>query len=168
MEISQYYLTTLTNAVKNLGPWVLFLAGGYLIFVKLPFWFLRKSLMDQKQDLNNDENSSLKQKEYTIENYKDFQRRMKQMGPPPKEEKKQTKKELPKKEVISEISAEALFGLSSGEKISHLELKKRYLNLLKQNHPDKVASLGEDFKFLAEKKTKEINAAYEKLKKKAS
>jgi DnaJ like chaperone protein len=48
------------------------------------------------------------------------------------------------------------------------DLKKRYFELLKQNHPDRVASMGHDFKKLAEKNTKEINKAYEKLKKKAS
>jgi DnaJ like chaperone protein len=47
-------------------------------------------------------------------------------------------------------------------------LKKRYFELLKQNHPDRVASMGPDFKKLAENNTKEINKAFETLKKKAA
>jgi hypothetical protein len=33
------------------------------------------------------------------------------------------------------------------------------------NHPDKVASLSDEFKILAERRTKQINQAHSKLKK---
>jgi hypothetical protein len=83
--------------------------------------------------------------------------------------KEETRKEESKKEAPQPISAAAqLFDFKPGETITQGELKKRYYELLRQNHPDKVASLGKDFKDLAEKKTKEINTAYEELKKKAS
>lgn len=166
MDVSQYYITTLTNAAKNLGPIVIFVIGGYFIFVKLPFLFLKKNLTDQKKKLfSQDQLPDATKKPYTVDDYKDFQRRIKILGPPPKQEQK---KEVPKKEKISSLSAEALFEFSPGQKITQDQLKKKYLQLLKQNHPDKVASLGEDFKILAEKKTKEINAAYEKLKSRAA
>jgi len=42
-------------------------------------------------------------------------------------------------------------------------LREAYLRAVKMNHPDKVASLAEDFKQLAERKTKRINQAYELL-----
>lgn len=86
-----------------------------------------------------------------------------------KQEQKQEKKtEEPKKTPAKPTLAEELFEINAGESLSKSELKKRYHELLKQNHPDKVAALGADFKKLAEKKTKDINSAYDELKKKAS
>lgn len=43
------------------------------------------------------------------------------------------------------------------------ELKKAYRRLALQNHPDRVASLGEDVRKAAEKKLQEINAAKETI-----
>ena len=40
------------------------------------------------------------------------------------------------------------------------QIKRSYKVLMSQYHPDKVASLGEDLKLLAERKAKEINHAY--------
>lgn len=44
-------------------------------------------------------------------------------------------------------------------------IRKAYLQKIQAYHPDKVASLGEEFQRLAELKSKEINAAYERAKK---
>lgn len=63
---------------------------------------------------------------------------------------------------------EAIFKINPGESLSQDELKKRYRELIKANHPDKVASEGTQVRSLAEKKTKEINSAYEALKAKAA
>jgi DnaJ-domain-containing protein 1 len=41
------------------------------------------------------------------------------------------------------------------------EIKYSYRTLMSQYHPDKVATLGEELKAVAERKSKEINAAYE-------
>ncbi|MCJ7603327.1 MAG: DnaJ domain-containing protein [Desulfobulbaceae bacterium] len=46
------------------------------------------------------------------------------------------------------------------------EIKKAYRKLSMRYHPDKVVHLGEEFKGVAEEKMKEINAAYQYLKKK--
>lgn len=40
------------------------------------------------------------------------------------------------------------------------EIKDAYRALMSQYHPDKVASLGEELRVLAERKSKEISAAY--------
>lgn len=40
------------------------------------------------------------------------------------------------------------------------EIKDAYRALMSQYHPDKVASLGEELQVLAERKSKEISAAY--------
>jgi hypothetical protein len=57
-----------------------------------------------------------------------------------------------------------LLGLTGKVTTSHI--RKVYLNLIAQYHPDKVANLGPELVTLAERKTKEINAAYDWLKKK--
>jgi len=41
------------------------------------------------------------------------------------------------------------------------EIQAAYKSLIRQYHPDKVASLGEELRSLAEQKSKAINAAYQ-------
>lgn len=52
----------------------------------------------------------------------------------------------------------AVLGLSPDA--SEEEIKKAYRNLMRQYHPDKVATLGPDLQAAASKKAKEINEAY--------
>ncbi|HEX2865577.1 MAG TPA: DnaJ domain-containing protein [Ignavibacteriales bacterium] len=49
-------------------------------------------------------------------------------------------------------------------KVTKSEIRKKYIDEMAKYHPDKVASLGEELIDLAERKTKEINMAYEWLK----
>lgn len=193
--MAQYFITTLINGIIKIAPILAFAVGGYLIFIKLPFLFLKKSMHDQKAKLN-EENKGLKvvEEKYTLDDYKDFQKKMKLINrtaalPDPEARKTQSpeepKKERPKKEQTQQqqkkeipkrpaektttgLSDEEILGFKPGERFTMPELKKRYIDLIRQNHPDKVASMGPDFKNLAEKNTKEINKAYDKLKKKAS
>ena len=65
---------------------------------------------------------------------------------------------------IGEDKYYAILGLSSGADFS--EIKGAYRKLSMQYHPDKVAHLGEEFREVAEEKMKEINNAYEYLKRK--
>ncbi|MBC7794893.1 MAG: J domain-containing protein [Clostridia bacterium] len=44
------------------------------------------------------------------------------------------------------------------------EIRVAYQNLVRQYHPDRVASMPEEFREVAERRTKEINAAYTQLK----
>ena len=46
------------------------------------------------------------------------------------------------------------------------EIRKKYLKLVGQYHPDKVESLGKDLRKMADERTKEINEAYEWIKNK--
>jgi DnaJ like chaperone protein len=57
----------------------------------------------------------------------------------------------------------ATLGLAKGATAD--EIKKSYRKLSMQYHPDKVSHLGDEFKSIAEEKMKEINAAYDFLKK---
>lgn len=57
-----------------------------------------------------------------------------------------------------------VLGLSG--KVTKAYIRKKYLELIAKYHPDKVFDLGEELKILAELKTKQINAAYEWMKKK--
>ncbi|MEW6652160.1 MAG: DnaJ domain-containing protein [Bacteroidota bacterium] len=51
-------------------------------------------------------------------------------------------------------------------KVSKTYIRKKYLEMIAKYHPDKVFELGEELKILAEVKTKQINAAYDWMKKK--
>jgi DnaJ like chaperone protein len=51
-------------------------------------------------------------------------------------------------------------------KVTREEIRKKYRDLAKQYHPDRVADLGPELKEIAEKKMKEINQAYEFYQKK--
>ncbi|HBT97625.1 MAG TPA: molecular chaperone DnaJ [Desulfobulbaceae bacterium] len=57
----------------------------------------------------------------------------------------------------------AVLGLAQGA--TEEEIKQAYRALSMQYHPDKVQHLGAEFQRVAEEKMKEINAAYDKLKK---
>ncbi len=50
--------------------------------------------------------------------------------------------------------------------IKKSEIRKKYLKLVGQYHPDKVESLGIDLRTMADERTKEINEAYEWIKNK--
>jgi DnaJ like chaperone protein len=65
---------------------------------------------------------------------------------------------------IDEDKYYAILGLSPGADFS--EIKTAYRKLSMKYHPDKVGHLGEEFKKVAEEKMKEINNAYEYLKRK--
>lgn len=57
-----------------------------------------------------------------------------------------------------------LFGLKG--QVTKSTIRKKYIELVSKYHPDKVSELGPELIELAEKKTKEINAAYEWFKQK--
>jgi hypothetical protein len=181
MDVANYYVTTLTNAFGKLGPWVIFIVVGYLVFIKLPFLFMVKVNKENKsQDTTavKDEAPSLSSPDLnmlagaeTKKNEQKFQehRQQQQQHQQQKQKKQQQRQQRPpKKETASASSAEELFGIKAGQSFSKQELKDKYHKLLKMNHPDKVNAMGADFKNLAEKKTKDINSAYQELKKKAS
>lgn len=182
MDLMNYYTQVFSNALKVLVPYFIFIVGGYFVFFKLPFLFLRKSMEHQKKKILEEEqlkvleikSQEAKVKEPQIEMVKEKKKEKpdsQQEGKKKQEQqfKRESKKEEPKKTPsISEPSPEEVFNYSPHDVITKNELKKRYFELLRQNHPDRVASMGQDFKKLAEKNTKEINKAYDKLKRKAS
>jgi DnaJ like chaperone protein len=65
---------------------------------------------------------------------------------------------------IDEEKYYAILGLSPGADFT--EIKTAYRKLSMKYHPDKVGHLGDEFKEVAEEKMKEINNAYEYLKRK--
>lgn len=187
MDASTYYINTLTTAFQKLAPIIAWALAGYFIFIRLPFLLFLKNMKDSKltgpQELQLEDDEATKRKKEQ-DNVNDFNRRMKILGgasqneqkkseqktEQKKEQRKKQRKEEPKKRPSpsKDASAENLFELRPGQNFTKDELRKKYHELLKMNHPDKVASLGQDFKKLAEQKTKDINSAYNKLKSRAS
>lgn len=193
MSYDQYLMTTMMKAGTKIVPVVVSIVIGYFLFIKLPFWFFRRTLQDvRKHDFPDLDNKSRLPEEPKImkledkikrdaEELKKEQQRFQQQQKKeePKAKKEEPKKEQPKQEQKKQEppkrpapeqapSPESVFDIRPGEKFTHEQLKAKHRELIKQSHPDKVASMGPDFKKLAEKKTKEINEAYDKLKKKAS
>jgi hypothetical protein len=66
------------------------------------------------------------------------------------------------------ISLERQYGTILGLRgtITFSDIKRNYYELLKKYHPDKLESFGEEFKIIAESKTKKINEAYSYFKEK--
>jgi len=63
-------------------------------------------------------------------------------------------------------SPHEILGIRPGA--SRSEITAKYRELVRQYHPDKVANLGPELRELAEQRMKEINAAYDYLKRYAS
>jgi DnaJ-domain-containing protein 1 len=55
----------------------------------------------------------------------------------------------------------ALFGLQTGAFFD--DVSAAYKKLATQNHPDKVAHMAPEFRQLAERKMRELNAAYDQI-----
>lgn len=65
---------------------------------------------------------------------------------------------------LDEKKAFAILEISP--EVSNDDIKRAYLSKIKEYHPDKVENLGKEIRLLAEQKTKEINEAYNLLRKK--
>lgn len=195
MSYDQYVITTFMKAGSKILPVVVSIVVGYFVFIKLPFWFFRNTLRDVRKmhpeednfpkfpeepkvmrledKIRRDAEELKKQKEkFQQQNQKAEQKKEQPNGAHRRREQKkeEPKREPPRQRPAAEAvpSPESVFEILPGQKLSQGDLKSRYHELLKQSHPDRVASMGPEFKKLAEKKTKEINDAYAKLKKKAS
>ena len=68
----------------------------------------------------------------------------------------------PGREVDELRSAHEVLGVRAGA--SRAEIRAAYQSLVQQYHPDRVADLGPELREVAERRTKEINAAYTTLK----
>lgn len=68
---------------------------------------------------------------------------------------------LPGDEKLDHAACLRLLGLLPG--FTHDELRKAYRLAIQLNHPDKVAPLADEFKVLAERRTRMINEAYARL-----
>jgi len=160
-NFSEYYATTLMTTAMKVGPPILMIGLGYLVFIKLPFLLMVKKVKNEedKQDSELPIEKAVPQAP-KVEVIKLVHEKKK---PKPKQQeeikKEQKKKASPEEEV---------FKFEAGQAYSKKELKLRYHELLKLYHPDKVEGLGEEFKEVARIKTQEINKAYERLKKRAS
>ena len=80
-----------------------------------------------------------------------------------KEQHYEEKKYESKEESLNpEIKYKAIFGFIGP--YTKDDVRKRYIELMKKYHPDKVLHLGKEFQVIAEEKTKMIQEAYEYFK----
>ncbi|MES2528725.1 MAG: J domain-containing protein [Bdellovibrionota bacterium] len=190
MDYPTYLATTMMKAGTKIVPFVVSIVVGYYVFIKLPFWFFRNTMRDARrqdplqpdfpkfpdepkfmklEDKIKRDAEEVKREQQKFQQQNRSQKKEEPKKEEPKKEKREERREIPKRPAADiGVSPESVFELLPGQKLSPSELKSRYHELLKQSHPDRVASMGPDFKKLAEKKTKEINEAYARLKKKAS
>lgn len=169
MDAVQYFTTHLLSFSSKIIPLLLFAAGGYLLFIKLPFLVFKKSITDQKKQAPVEPAPPQVEKKTKIELLLAAKPQQKKTQEKTQEKKQEKKEEFKRPEARrAHISPEEVLGFKLNEPFTQAELKKRYFEKLKENHPDRVASMGEDFKKLAEKNTTDLNLAYEKLKKKAA
>lgn len=186
MDAGQYYITTITNAALKLGPMIFYVVAGYFLFIKLPFLIFYRNIQKPKASSNDFEFKADPdfQKKMEEERKKEFQERMKNLGGEKNQNQEKAKKEETKEQKRSEESSskkkeepkasqgikaspeEILFKLKAGQIFTAQELKKTYHKLLQEHHPDKFRT--EHQKEFAEMKTKNINEAYQKLKKRVS
>lgn len=160
MEALNYYINTLSNAGTKLGPILLGCVAVYFIFFR--------SSNSSKKAASPTPAAPEKKEEPFIEIENNHEQTEAQRAEYQERLNKARAAREKERAKIKLTPSEILFDLKPGQILNKKVLKKRYYDLLKENHPDKVESLGSDFKTLAEKKTKEINSAYEELKKKAS
>lgn len=157
MDYTAYIVKTLSVSMGKIIPLVVSLALGYVVFFKLPFFFFRRGIAAAKV--------APVEPQPVIEEAPKAKAKPQQK----QQEKKEQHQAPPKKPTpAAGFSPEAVFNLRPGETFTKGELKKRYHELLKGCHPDKVAALDPEFKKLADKRTKDINMAYEKLKSRAA
>lgn len=86
----------------------------------------------------------------------------------PKNKQERSQRRTNARVLISEEERRHAILLGLTGKVTIHDIRKRYKELISQYHPDRVHNLGEDLKELAEKKTKELNEAYEFFRKKYS
>jgi DnaJ-domain-containing protein 1 len=83
-----------------------------------------------------------------------------------RKQKLRSERETPKDEDSSRKSSQedayTILGVRRGDTFD--EIRRAYRERMKEYHPDKVAGLGSELRELAERKAKEINMAFEELK----
>lgn len=123
--------------------------AGSLYYVREQLAEPALSYIEQRNAENNDES----EREDEQEEYTDWQSQSEgnQQAPQPPEEDSQT--------------AFDILGVRSDASLE--EIKAAYRAAIKQYHPDFVANLGPELRDLAEKKTKELNTAYDTAKQSA-
>jgi len=139
MEISP------SNPLLSVIISVVFFIIGFVIISKLMDYFQNKKFkQDERKPDGRDAEGGNEQDSTWKQNYE--------------EEKYENKEEI----LNPEIKYKAIFGFIGP--YTKDDVRKRYKELMKKYHPDKVQHLGKEFHVIAEEKTKMIQEAYEYFK----
>lgn len=156
----------LTSIVQKISWAILFVSSWFMIwkldsFFRIPVKVTNPS--DNKDDefkpessYNRDDKRKSKEKEIESSEINENQEEPSPTSEPEQDSKKflLTRKDL---EYAKILGLEEPFELE--------EIKPRYRKIIAQYHPDRVTAMGPEIKEVAEKKAKEINEAYEHLRK---
>lgn len=94
----------------------------------------------------------------------DLKRIIEELNSEKKQQSEQKAESRPQTDTeMTEGWALGMLGLESGATID--QIKTAYKQRIKEYHPDRVETLGDEIKELAKKKTRDINSAYNFLKK---
>ncbi len=91
-----------------------------------------------------------------------FQREKQKFEEDKKNESKQQKAKPKSSKSFSDLDPYEVLGVSRNS--SKAEIRKAWITKMKEYHPDKVGSLGEKLRILAEEESKKINWAWDRLK----
>lgn len=130
------------------------------------FYLQLKSIIGSFSSNNNSSNSKKNrhyQKYERYEKYEKYERYEEYSHKSSNESNKEKEYDISK---ADDLEKSRYYGKVLGlqGKVTKGQIRKHYIDMIGKYHPDKVESLGEEILELAERKTKEINEAYEWLK----
>ncbi len=152
-NVNVYFLDYLFNAGDNSSD--LFTS----VYKIVGFYYRQKTHRKSTDDKDNKNKYSQYERYEKYEKYERYERYEKKTIKSDDDFDPTTATEYEKAKYYGKI-----LGLSG--KVTKSQIRKKYLELIAKYHPDRVSDLGEELKILAEKKTKQLNAAYEWMKKK--
>lgn len=118
---------------------------------------------DSLDEANSTINSDDEELKRIIEELNNYKKENQQWQDKARRDSRQNKQEKSQNYEMNIENACRILGIDRNASVE--QIKEAYKKRVKEYHPDKVETLGEELKELAQQKTQEINLAYEFLRK---